>query len=127
MFLVIALRKDFDLYILEPHFISMVLKKDMTFFCSTEAWPHLVFAIVYKCVPHLIIAFIFKNLYMIKPMLDMVAVYLDRCSIEEASSISLVLRSRNKIVKGCKLSVAVDTFLRIRMVVVIQDLEFAAD
>ena len=64
---------------------------------------------------------------MVEPVLDVIAVYLDMCGIEEASSESLVCRGRDQVIKRCELSVAFHAKLGIRMIIVVKNLELTAD
>ena len=105
----------------------MVLKKDMSFLCCAEARPYLVLAVIDESIPHLCITFILKHLHMIEPVLYMITVHFDRRCIEEASAEALVHRCRDKVIKGSKLSVAVDSEISVRMLCVIKNLELAAD
>ena len=54
LFYNIFLFQFFNLHVLEPYFISVVLQKDVTFNNISKVRPVLILAISYQCIPHFI-------------------------------------------------------------------------
>ena len=108
--------------------VSVLLKQDVSCLMISEVLPIPVLAVSHKSVEHLRVALIFNDLDTIEPMLDMVALDLDPCSVP----VLLVERNTflfgtDQVIERTKCAVALDTEFGIRMKFVVEDLELAAD
>ena len=61
--LVCTLFQFLNLYVLEPHFVAVVLKEDVTFLEVAEVRPVTILAISHQGVEHLRVAVVLQDLY----------------------------------------------------------------
>lgn len=99
LFYNIFLFQFFNLHVLEPYFISVVLQKDVTFNNISKVRPVLILAISYQCIPHFIVTVILNQFLSIQPVLYMVAFDDDHSSIELFLMERFILRSRNQVIQ----------------------------
>lgn len=88
----------FDLYILKPDFIAVILKKNITFCWITEIRPVFVFAVGNQRIPHVCITGIFDKFYPVQPVFYVVIFYNDSSCIELFLVERLFGGSRNQVV-----------------------------
>ena len=116
----------FNLYILEPDFVAMILQKNAAITIA-KVLPILVLTIGHECVPFLSIALIFEHLHSIQPMFNMIALH-NNCSCVPSCDVErLLFRSRNEVVERGKFAISLHSKLCIRMAKVVENLEFATD
>ena len=72
--------KFFDLYVLEPYFVAVVLEED-TSVAVAEVGPVLVFAVCDECVPLLCATLVLDELYAVESMLYMVILDDNGCGV----------------------------------------------
>mgnify|MGYP006938903833 CR=1 FL=1 len=99
LFYNIFLFQFFNLHVLEPYFISVVLQKDVTFNNISKVRPVLILGISYQCIPHFIVTVILNQFLSIQPVLYMVAFDDDHSSIELFLMERFILRSRNQVIQ----------------------------
>ena len=90
--------KFFDLYVLEPYFIAVVLEED-TSVAIAEIGPVFVFAVCHECVPLLCASFVFYEFYAVEPMFYMVILDDNGCGIPCCDVEWLLFGSGNEVVE----------------------------
>ena len=94
-----ALLQFFNFHVLEPYFVSVILKKYISFLRISEIRPVFIFTVCYQCIPHIIVTIIFNQFNSVQPMFYMVAFYDNGSCIKFFLVERFILRSRNQIIQ----------------------------
>ena len=115
-------------------FVAVVLQQDAAVRPLAETRPHLVLAVGDQRAEHLAVAIELDDFLVVQPVLDTAVVRDDASLVPLPNALellraafSLQVFGRDQVVERTQCPVAVDTRLGIRVYLVVQNLEFAAD